>query len=123
MEPADPPPLKHAGDAVFPDVLSTLPEQLMAITAFAWIVLVPVWIAVAVRRGRGRAAVLAYAGGAFLAAIFFTQQSGTFGEPLAHRWGIWAEHIWLPLFAAASVLGLAGVSVGRMLRRSTRAAP
>lgn len=118
MEPEEPPPtLKNAGDVVFPDVMATLPEQLIAMTALAWILLAPVWIGVAARRRQGRRAVLIYSGGTVLAALVFTFQSGMIGEPVAHRIGVWAQHIWLPLFGVALVLSLIAIFVGHMIGR------
>jgi hypothetical protein len=120
MPPSEPPTLVNVVEVVFPDINHPLPVKLVAMAALAWIVLAPVWIGVAARRGSASSAIAIYAIGAVVAAVFFTAQSGMMGESFTHRIGVWARHVWWPLFGTALVLSLIAVGVGRMARGPQR---
>lgn len=95
MQTTVPPPLKHAGAVVFPDEASPLLVQIIAMVALGWLYLAPVWVGIRARRHHGERAFAGYLLGVVVVAAFFTGQSGLMGESLAHRFGVWARHIWL----------------------------
>jgi hypothetical protein len=117
MQVGEPPVIKHAGEAVFPDVDFPLPIKLVAVLAFAWVLFFPILLGFNARRGELRRAVAVYAAGALAATMFFTVQSGLMEQSFADRVVVWTRHIWGPLLGVALVLSLTGVAIGRASRR------
>jgi hypothetical protein len=116
MQGTEPPIIKNAGDIVFPDIDYPPPIKVAAMAAMAWLFFGPVLVGLATRRGDVWRAMVTYAAGAFISALFFTSLSGIWGEPITHRIGVWARNIWAPILGLSLAMGLMAAGAGRASR-------